>query len=181
VRLKPLIRWLIWINNVVFTNHDSYLLPTPATADHGGYKFITYVLTILPHILSLRNNSWCPHILTGRYSIDTNHCSATLKYAEGYAEDMQWTYSHCGLPCASFKNLEGEDIKGILMKAVRDEDGARGMHMSFGWNEALGGRVKCGSAPTYTSCHNWLKLRNNTHVLLSTSTRKLFALAEDIF
>jgi len=38
-------------------------------ADHGGYKFIAYVLTILPHILSLQNNSWCPHILTGRYSI----------------------------------------------------------------------------------------------------------------
>jgi hypothetical protein len=27
------------------------------TADHGGYKFIAYVLTILPHILSLQNNS----------------------------------------------------------------------------------------------------------------------------
>jgi len=27
------------------------------TADHGGYKFIAYVLTILPHILNLQNNS----------------------------------------------------------------------------------------------------------------------------
>ena len=27
------------------------------TADHSGYKFIAYVLTILPHILSLQNNS----------------------------------------------------------------------------------------------------------------------------
>jgi len=44
-------------------------LGTLRTADHGGYKFIAYVLTILPHILSLQNNSWCPHILTRRYSI----------------------------------------------------------------------------------------------------------------
>jgi hypothetical protein len=28
-----------------------------STADHGGYKFIAYVLTILPHILSLQDNS----------------------------------------------------------------------------------------------------------------------------
>ena len=34
-------------------------------ADHGGYKFITYVLTILPHILSLQNNSWCPVKICG--------------------------------------------------------------------------------------------------------------------
>src|ERR1700730_4366343 len=30
---------------------------------------------------------------------DTNYCSANLKYAEGYAKDMLWTYIHCGLPC----------------------------------------------------------------------------------
>ena len=36
------------------------------TADHGGYKFIAYVLTILPHILSLRNNSWCLQTLNMR-------------------------------------------------------------------------------------------------------------------
>ena len=30
---------------------------TQVTADHGGYKFIAYVLTILPHILSLRKDS----------------------------------------------------------------------------------------------------------------------------
>ena len=29
---------------------------------------------------------------------DTNYCSANLKYAEGYAEDMRWTYIHRGLP-----------------------------------------------------------------------------------
>jgi hypothetical protein len=27
------------------------------TADHSGYNFIAYVLTILPHILNLQNNS----------------------------------------------------------------------------------------------------------------------------
>ena len=27
------------------------------TADHGGYKFIAYVLTILPHILSLQKDA----------------------------------------------------------------------------------------------------------------------------
>jgi len=44
-------------------------LETKATADHSGYKFIAYPWHILPHILSLQNNSWCPHILTGRYSL----------------------------------------------------------------------------------------------------------------
>jgi hypothetical protein len=32
-------------------------------ADHGGYKFIAYPRHILPHILNLRNNSWCPHMI----------------------------------------------------------------------------------------------------------------------
>ena len=48
---------------------DKTSLPSYSTADHSGYMFIACVLTILLHILSLQNNSWCPHILTGRYSI----------------------------------------------------------------------------------------------------------------
>ena len=28
--------------------------------------------------------------------------------------------------------------------------------------------MKCGSAPTYTSCHNWLKLRNNIEIHMSS-------------
>ena len=33
------------------------------TADHGGFKFITYVLTILWHIYSSLINMRCLHIL----------------------------------------------------------------------------------------------------------------------
>jgi hypothetical protein len=39
--------------------------------------------------------------------VDTNYCSANLKYVERYAEDMQRTYSHRGLPCINNVLIKG--------------------------------------------------------------------------
>ena len=47
-------------------------------------------LHILPHILNLQNNSWCPHMQWPTYFqlsiayVDINYCFEKFKYVEGY-------------------------------------------------------------------------------------------------